>query len=204
MNDVVHPKSDLGAASAEPAARRGRPMTGVVESAPASGPILFYDGVCGLCDRTVQFVLRHDRRGSFRFAALQSGSARRVLARHDRDPSRLDTMYLLLDPGMPTERLLDRSDGILAVLEQLGGVWRLAAAARAVPRFLRDRAYDLVARHRYRWFGRRDHCALPPPDVRSRFLNDGEPVHEQVVRMGMETPDGGAHHTVTSERPRIA
>jgi predicted DCC family thiol-disulfide oxidoreductase YuxK len=175
----------------------------VVESAPQAGPILFYDGVCGLCDRTVQFVLRHDRRGRFRFAALQSAGARRMLARYERDPDRLDTMYLLLDPGAPTERLLDRSDGILGVLEQLGGAWRLSAAARAVPRFLRDRAYDLVARHRYRWFGRHDHCALPPPSMRARFLDDGEPVQMQSVRLETDTPDNGSHRTVASERYRV-
>ena len=138
------------------------------------GPILFYDGVCGLCDRTVQFVLRHDHRRRFRFAALQSEPAREILARYRRDPSGLDTMYLLLDAGTPTERLLDRSDGILAVLDQLGGLWRLLAAARVLPRFLRDRAYGAVARNRYQWFGRHDHCVLPPADVRARFLDGGE------------------------------
>jgi predicted DCC family thiol-disulfide oxidoreductase YuxK len=178
-------------------------MTSSVESAPAAAPILFYDGVCGLCDRTVQFVLRHDRRGRFRFAALQSAHARRMLARHGRDPSRLDTMYLLLNPGAPTERLLDRSDGIVGVLEQLGGVWRLSAAARVVPRFVRDRAYDLVARHRYRWFGRYDRCVLPPPNMRVRFLDDGEPdepAQQQSVQIGTETPGGGVHLSVASER----
>jgi predicted DCC family thiol-disulfide oxidoreductase YuxK len=168
-------------------------MTSSVASAPDAGPILFYDGVCGLCDRTVQFVLRHDRDGRFRFAALQSARAHRILARHGRDPSRLDTMYLLVNPGGPTERLLDRSDGIVRVLEQLGGVWRLSAAARVVPRFVRDRAYDLVARNRYRWFGRYDRCVLPPPNMRARFLDDGEPdetAQQQSVESEQETPGG--------------
>lgn len=138
-----------------------------------AGPILFYDGVCGLCDRTVQFVLRHDRAGRVRFATLQSGVARVVLTRHGRDARDLDTMYLVLDADTPRERLLCKSDGILAVLRELGGPWRLVAAARLVPRGLRDRAYDWVARNRYRWFGRYDHCALPRPEVRERFLDSG-------------------------------
>jgi predicted DCC family thiol-disulfide oxidoreductase YuxK len=138
-----------------------------------SGPILFYDGVCGLCDRTVQFVLRHDRAGRFRFATLQSGVARAILTRHGRDARDLDTMYLVLDADTPGERLLCKSDGILAVLRELGGSWRLLAAAQLVPRGLRDWAYDWVARNRYRWFGRYDHCALPRPEVRERFLDSG-------------------------------
>jgi predicted DCC family thiol-disulfide oxidoreductase YuxK len=180
-------------------------MTSSVESAPDAGPILFYDGVCGLCDRTVQFVLRHDRRGRVRFAALQSASARRMLARHGRDPSRLDTMYLLLSPGAPTERLLDRSDGILGVLDQLGGIWRVSTAAWVVPRFLRDRAYDLVARNRYRWFGRYDRCILPPPNARERFLDDDEAdetAQKQSIRIRTETSGDAVHLTIASERDR--
>jgi predicted DCC family thiol-disulfide oxidoreductase YuxK len=180
-------------------------MASAVESAHDAGPILFYDGVCGLCDRTVQFVLRHDRRGRVRFAALQSAYARRMLARHGRDPGRLDTMYLLLNPGAPAERLLDRSDGIMGVLQELGGFWRLSAALRVLPRVLRDRAYDLVARNRYRWFGRYDRCALPPPDLRGRFLDDGESnetAQHRSVRLGMETAGGGMHLSVASERDR--
>ncbi len=134
-----------------------------IVSAPSSGPILFYDGVCGLCNRAVQFVLRHDTAGRFRFAALQSDFARAVLGRHGRDARELDTMYLLLDAGSPSERLLAKSDGILTILGELGGVWKLPAIARVLPRALRDRAYDFVARNRYRWFGRSDRCALPPP-----------------------------------------
>src|SRR5258707_7941734 len=108
--------------------------------------ILFYDGVCGLCDRAVQFVLRHDTKGRFRFAAVQSDYARPVLVRYGRDPRDLDTMYLLLSPGTPHEQLLAKSDAILAILRQLDGAWRLLAAARVLPRTLRDRAYDSISR----------------------------------------------------------
>ena len=135
----------------------------------AANPIVFYDGVCGLCDRSVQFILRHDGARRFRFAALQSDFARRVLARHGRDARDLDTMYLLLDVGTPNERLLARSDAVLAVAHDLG--WRrTAAAANRLPIALRDRLYGFVIRNRYRWFGRYDHCAVPAPDVRERFV----------------------------------
>jgi predicted DCC family thiol-disulfide oxidoreductase YuxK len=140
-------------------------------AAVVGGPILFYDGMCGLCDRAVQFVLRHDRRQRFRFAALQSEVARAVLARRGRVASALDTMYVLLDCGTPSERLLSRSDGVLEALRQLGGWWRIPALARVLPRALRDRAYAFIADRRYRWFGRHDQCTMPSPAVRVRFID---------------------------------
>jgi len=144
-----------------------------------TGPILLYDGVCGLCHRSVQFVLRHDAAGRFRFAALQSAFAAGILSRYGRDPRDLDTVYLLLDEGGANERLLCRSDAILAVLRELGGPWALLATARVLPRTLRDRAYAFLARRRYRWFGRSDQCLLPRAEVRSRFLDADSPSERQ-------------------------
>ncbi len=126
--------------------------------------VLFYDGVCGLCDRTVRFVLRHDRRRRFRFAPLQSPYAREALARHGRDARQLDTVALLLG-----EHLLEKSDAVGAILRELGGGWRLLALLRLLPRGLRDAAYDFVARHRYRWFGQYAACPLPSPELRERL-----------------------------------
>ena len=131
--------------------------------------VIFYDGVCGLCDRTVRFVLRRDHAGRFRFATLQSDYAAAALARHGRDATDLDSVCLLLDPDGPGERLLAKSDAVLAILDGLGGVWRLAAAARWLPRGWRDAAYDALARRRYRWFGRFDQCPIPSPELRARL-----------------------------------
>jgi predicted DCC family thiol-disulfide oxidoreductase YuxK len=143
-----------------------------------TGPILFYDGVCTFCNRAVQFVLRHDRRGGIRFAALQSPLAAEVLGRHGRDPADLDTMYLLLDPGTPREWLAEKSDAVLAVLRELGGPWALLAGLRMLPRGLRDRAYTAFVRNRYRWFGRYDACPMPPPEQRRRFADLSEDAPE--------------------------
>jgi predicted DCC family thiol-disulfide oxidoreductase YuxK len=140
-------------------------------SAPAPAAIILYDGVCGLCNRFNRFVLARDPAGRFRFAALQSAIAGKILARHDRDSRDLDTMYLVLDPGLPGERLLSKSDAALWVLRALGGGWRAAAALRVLPRPIRDLGYDLVARTRYRIFGRHDSCPLPDPRHRARFLD---------------------------------
>ena len=137
-----------------------------------SHPILLYDGVCGLCNRLVQFILRRDRRAIFRFASLQSALAARILARHAANPNDLDTVYVVLNPELPDESLLSRSDAILFVLKQLGGFWRLSSSLlQLAPRFLRNVAYNSVARHRYRIFGRSETCTLPHDQDRSRFLD---------------------------------
>ncbi len=144
-------------------------------SAAGGHPIVFYDGVCGFCNRVVRFVLRRDRQGLFRFAPLQGRLAREVLARHGitlpaADTSDPGTFYLLLDPAGPGERLLARSQAVLFLLRNLPGHSLTAALFRLLPRFLRDALYNLVARHRYRFFGRYDACPLPRPQDRARFL----------------------------------
>lgn len=136
-----------------------------------SNPIVLYDGVCGLCNRLVQFILQRDTHDRFRFASLQSEFARELLTRHGRDANDLDTMYVVKDHGQATESLLTRSDAILFTLSQLGGIWKLPAAARVVPRSLRNVAYGIVARNRYRVFGKHESCMLPEPKHRAKFLD---------------------------------
>ena len=135
-------------------------------------PILLYDGVCGLCQGAVQFILKRDRGDLFRFASLQSDFAAGLLQRHGLTREGLDTVYLVLHYGDPSERLLSRSQAGLAVMLLLGGVWRLLASVGGVfPRFLLDFLYSLVARHRYRIFGRYPSCPLPTPERRAKFLD---------------------------------
>jgi len=135
-------------------------------------PILLYDGVCGFCNRMVQFILRRDRNAVFRFAALQSAFAREILARHGAIPVELDTFYVVLHHKQAEESLLPRSEAVLFVFKKLGGFWRaLGAIGRVVPRPLLDFAYRTIANNRYRLFGRYDECPIPPPEVRARFLD---------------------------------
>jgi predicted DCC family thiol-disulfide oxidoreductase YuxK len=137
-----------------------------------SNPIVLYDGVCGLCNRLVQFILHRDQKAVFRFAALQSAFAARVLARHGASPTDLDTFYVVLNYNDAHETLISRSDAAVYVLKQLGGIWRIVAiVGRVLPQFLRDGAYSRVARNRYRIFGRYDACPLPSEDTRSRFVD---------------------------------
>jgi predicted DCC family thiol-disulfide oxidoreductase YuxK len=138
---------------------------------PPGGPILLYDGVCGLCNRLVQFVLKRDRRKQFRFAPLQGELAARVLHRHGKNPADLDTVYVIVSPEQPEERLLPRSAAVIYVLRMLGRGWGLLALiGRLLPQFFTDWLYRQVARRRYRIFGRYDSCPLPSAETRARFL----------------------------------
>ena len=135
-------------------------------------PILLYDGVCGLCNRLVHFVLRRDRNSVLRFASLQSTFAARILARHGADPRDLDSVYVVVNYELRDERLLPRSDAVIFVLKRLGGIWTLLGHLLCtLPRPIRDWGYRVVARHRYRIFGRSEACALPAAQDRSRFLD---------------------------------
>jgi predicted DCC family thiol-disulfide oxidoreductase YuxK len=135
-----------------------------------SNPIVLYDGVCGLCNRLVQFLVRRDVRDRLLFASLQSQLAAILLERHRCDPRDLDTVYIVVDPNQPTERIFVRSDAILHALQQIGGVWRLAMVVKVVPKFIRDAIYNLVARNRYRVFGKHETCLLPEPKYRRKFV----------------------------------
>jgi predicted DCC family thiol-disulfide oxidoreductase YuxK len=141
---------------------------------PASRPhpIILYDGVCGLCNRFVQFVLKHDSHDRFRFAALQSNFAACILHRHGAAPADLDTMYVVLEHALQAERLASRSDAAIVVLQELGGGWgALRLVLKVLPRWLRNWGYNLVARNRYRIFGKYDTCPLPAENDRRKFLD---------------------------------
>jgi predicted DCC family thiol-disulfide oxidoreductase YuxK len=141
-------------------------------TAQAPTTVIFYDGVCGLCNRLNLFLLRRDRHARIRFAALQSAVAKQMLAKHGLDPSDLDTVYVIADWKSPSERVLARSPAVLHALGQLEGGWRvLARIGGLIPRPLADVVYRTVARSRYSLFGQYDRCQIPPPEWRKRFLD---------------------------------
>jgi predicted DCC family thiol-disulfide oxidoreductase YuxK len=127
--------------------------------------VLLFDGVCTLCNGFVRFVIERDPAGRFQFAPLQSDAARRLLGAAQQPLP--DSLVLVED-----SRLFTRSTAALRVARGLRFPWPLAYVFVAVPRPVRDWVYDAVARNRYRWFGRREICMVPTPELRSRFLND--------------------------------
>lgn len=136
--------------------------------------LVLYDGVCGLCNRLNQFILKRDSADRFRFASLQGSVAHDLLRRYGRDADDLDTVYVVVDYGAPTERLLAKGRAVIHVLTSLGGAWRMARVFQLLPMVLVDALYAIVARHRYRWFGRHETCVLPPPTFRAKFLDEGD------------------------------
>jgi predicted DCC family thiol-disulfide oxidoreductase YuxK len=127
-------------------------------------PIIFFDGVCVVCNRFVDVVLRADRRNVFHFAPLQGETARALLPSRPSHPAAWSLLYL-------DERgLHDESDAWLEVHRRLGGGWAFLGLLRIVPRWIRNPVYRVIARNRYRWFGRRRVCRVPTAAERDRFL----------------------------------
>jgi predicted DCC family thiol-disulfide oxidoreductase YuxK len=137
-----------------------------------NGPVLLYDGTCGFCAESVQLVLRHDRRGTLKFAALDSTFGQAVRARHP-ELARVDSV-VWYEPanGKAGERLFTRSSAALRVARYLGGLWRLVLVTRLIPSVVRDALYDLVARHRHTLTRGGPHCMVPTAEQRARFLQE--------------------------------
>jgi predicted DCC family thiol-disulfide oxidoreductase YuxK len=133
--------------------------------------IFFYDGVCGLCDRTVHFLLKRDVRDRLRFAPLQGGVAAELLPPLGGKPEDLNTMYVVTRDG----RLLQKSRAVLFAVAALGGLWSLVNVLKIVPRPIADVVYSFVASVRYRIFGKYEACAIPSREERARFLEASVP-----------------------------
>lgn len=129
-----------------------------------SRQILFFDGVCNLCNAFVDFLVARDTERKLRYAPLQGVTARELLG--ERRAGELKTVVLWREGSVS-----ERSDAALGAIAELGGPWRLARAFRILPRFFRDWIYDLVAARRYRLFGKRESCRMPTPEERALFLD---------------------------------
>lgn len=127
--------------------------------------ILLFDGVCNLCNGVVQFVIRHDSAERFRFAALQSDAGQALLTQFGLSTTQFDSFVYVKDETFYTE-----STAALQVARDMGGAWSLLWGLMIFPRFIRDAVYRLVARNRYRVFGKQDACMIPTPELKARFL----------------------------------
>ncbi len=130
-------------------------------------PTVLFDGVCNFCDASVNWLIAHDAKGLFRFAALQSPAGERLQRECGLDPTALDAL-VLVEGG----RLYRKSGAALRIVRRLRWPWPLLFGLIAAPAFVRDSVYGWFARRRYRWFGRKDECMVPSPEGRGRFLVD--------------------------------
>lgn len=129
------------------------------------GAIVLFDGVCNFCNASVNFVIEHDKAGYFRFAPLQSEIGEELVAKHGIDTADTDSVIVV-----EHERAYTHSSAALKIAKQLDGIWSWAYAFIIVPKPIRDLAYKVFAKYRYRLFGRQDACMMPTPEIRARFL----------------------------------
>ena len=130
------------------------------------GPVIFFDGVCNLCNGAVQFIIRYDPKGTFRFSALQNEAAKAMLASHESALEGVDSI-ILLESG----KVYTRSAAALRIARRLNGGWSLLYSLIVLPAFFRDFFYNIIARNRYRVWGEKDRCMVPSPELQQRFLS---------------------------------
>ncbi len=129
-------------------------------------PVVLFDGVCNLCNNSVIFIIKRDAKSKLKFASLQSEYGVEQMKKFNLHPSALNSVLLVKD-----NRLFQKSSAALEIASMLNGIWPILYVFKIVPRFLRDFIYDWIAHNRYRWFGKKEECMIPTPEMRARFVN---------------------------------
>jgi predicted DCC family thiol-disulfide oxidoreductase YuxK len=129
--------------------------------------IILFDGICNLCNSAIQFVIKRDKKNLYRFAPLQSDTAKALLQERGIDTSKIDSI-ILIDPNTA---YYTKSSAALEIGKTFGGGWRLIGVFEWVPGPVRDWVYDLIAKNRYRWFGKQNECMVPTPELKAKFLD---------------------------------
>ncbi|WP_010516695.1 thiol-disulfide oxidoreductase DCC family protein [Croceivirga radicis] len=129
--------------------------------------IILFDGVCNLCNGAVQFIIKRDKRSVFKFASLQSEIGKQLTKERGIDTELLDSI-ILIEPGIA---YYSKSTAALEIMKSFGGVWNLTRLFTVLPEGFRDIVYDFIAKNRYKWFGKKDACMIPTPELQSRFLD---------------------------------
>ncbi|MDO8996647.1 MAG: thiol-disulfide oxidoreductase DCC family protein [Sediminibacterium sp.] len=131
-----------------------------------TNPVILFDGVCNLCNSSVQFVIKHDPKKKFRFASIQGDYGQQVLKQFHLPPDSLNSFILLKD-----NQIYTHSTGALKVAKQLSGAWPLLYVFIIIPPFIRNAVYQFIANNRYKWFGKKESCAIPSPELKALFYN---------------------------------
>jgi len=130
-----------------------------------SHPVILFDGVCNLCNSSVQFIIKHDKKRIFRFASLQSEFGKKIISRFDLKNKNIDSILLYENSSVS-----DKSTAVLFILKKMGGIYSVLYALIILPKFIRDGIYDFVARNRYRWFGKQESCMIPTTELKKLFI----------------------------------
>jgi predicted DCC family thiol-disulfide oxidoreductase YuxK len=131
-----------------------------------NNPIILFDGVCNLCNRSIQLIIKNDRKKLFRFASLQGKLGQEVLKKYQLPADQFHSFILV-----EGDRIFTRSTGALKIFRELGGGLKLLYGFIIIPRFIRDAVYNFVSRNRYKWYGKREECMVPTPELKERFLD---------------------------------
>jgi predicted DCC family thiol-disulfide oxidoreductase YuxK len=136
-----------------------------ISEIPQDKVILLFDGVCNLCDSLVQYIIKHDKKDVFRFDSLQSENGVKILKHLGVDPDKMDSMILYV----PGKAYYDQSDAALEIGKRVG--FKIPATIlKAIPKFIRNPIYRFIAKNRYKWYGKKDNCMLPTPEIKQKFL----------------------------------
>jgi predicted DCC family thiol-disulfide oxidoreductase YuxK len=127
--------------------------------------IVLFDGVCNLCNASVQFIIKHDKKRKFRFASIQSEFGKGQIAKFQIDTRKTDSVIYIYK-----NKVYSRSSAALKIVRQLDGLWPVIFIFIVIPPFIRNLIYDYIAKNRYKWFGKKESCMIPSPDLKSRFL----------------------------------
>lgn len=127
--------------------------------------IILFDGVCNLCNSSVNFIIKHDKKKHFLFASLQSDAAKEILLHHSLNKIIFDSIILIEDTI-----IYEKSTAVLRIAKKLNNGFQLLYVFILIPKILRDKIYDYIAKNRYKWYGKKDTCILPTKDLKSRFL----------------------------------
>ena len=132
----------------------------------AQNPVIFFDGVCNLCNASVQFAIKHDKKNVFKFTALQGAYARTILPKYNVDLTKIDSIILV-----ENNHLYTKSSAALKIARKLNGFWPLLYGFIIIPKFVRDWFYDIISKNRYKWWGKQQSCWVPTPELKEKFYN---------------------------------
>jgi len=133
---------------------------------PQDKKIILFDGVCNLCDSSIQFIIKHDKKDLFRFVALQSEIGMEIIKHIGVDTSKIDSI-LLYEPG---KAYYYKAEAALKIAKELGGIYTAISWFGILPKFLTNSVYDYIAKNRYKWYGKKDACIIPTPELKAKFL----------------------------------